>query len=58
MIQFHYRLGLLYQEKKDFRAASEAYQRLLHFWKDADPEIPILVDAKERLGALEAQGTP
>jgi adenylate cyclase len=58
MIQFHYRLGLLYQEKKDFRAASEAYQRFLHFWKDADPDIPILADAKERLGALETKATP
>ena len=36
MIQFHYRLGLLCEEKKDFRAASEAYQRFLHFWKDAE----------------------
>ena|GEM_PF-298926 len=58
MIQFHYRLGLLCEEKKDFHAASEAYRRFLCFWKDADPDIPILVDAKERLGALEAQGTP
>lgn len=55
MIQFHYRLGLLCEEKKEFRAASEAYQRFLHFWKDADPDIPILADVKERLGALEAQ---
>jgi len=58
MIQFHYRLGLLCEEKKNFRAAGEAYRRFLCFWKDADPDIPILVDAKERLGALEAQGTP
>jgi adenylate cyclase len=57
MVQFHYRLGLLCQEKKDFRAASEAYQRFLHFWKDADPDLSILADAKERLGALEAQAT-
>jgi adenylate cyclase len=58
MIQFHYRLGLLCEEKKDFRAASEAYQRFLHFWKNADADLPILADAKERLGALEAQATP
>lgn len=57
MIQFHYRLGLLYEEMKDFRAADEAYRRFLRFWKDADPDIPILVDAKERLGVLEAQAT-
>src|SRR4029453_14917332 len=57
MIQFHYRLGVLCEENKDFRAASESYQRFLHFWKDADADITILVDAKERLGALEAQAT-
>ena len=58
MIQFHYRLGLLYEEKQEFQSASEAYRRFVHFWKDADPEISILVDAKERLGAIEAQATP
>ena len=54
MIQFHYRLGLLYEEKQDFRAASEAYRHFLHFWKEADPDIPILADAKQRLAAIEA----
>ena len=58
MIQFHYCLGLLYEEKQEFQAAREAYQRFLHFWKDADPDLPILADAKERLVALEAQATP
>jgi tetratricopeptide (TPR) repeat protein len=58
MIQFHYRLGLLCEERKDFHAAGEAYRCFLRFWQDADPDIPILADAKERLGALEAQATP
>jgi len=58
MIQFHYRLGLLYEGKQEFQAASEAYRRFLDFWKDADPDLPILADAKERLCALEAQATP
>src|SRR5438094_5199377 len=58
MIQFLYRLGLLYDEKQEFQAARETYQRFLHFWKDADPDIPILADAKERLVALEARATP
>jgi adenylate cyclase len=57
MVQFHYRLGLLCEEKKDFHTSGEAYRRFLCFWKDADSDIPILVDAKERLRALEAQGT-
>jgi adenylate cyclase len=58
MIQFHYRLGLLYEEKKQFQAACEAYRRFLNYWKDADPDLSILADAKERLGALNAQGIP
>ena len=58
MIQFHYHLGLLYEEKQEFQSASEAYGRFLNFWKDADPDIPILVDAKERLRGLEAQAIP
>jgi hypothetical protein len=55
MIQFHYRLGLLCEEKKDFHASGEAYRRFLSFWKDADPDIPMLVDAKKRLANLEGQ---
>jgi tetratricopeptide (TPR) repeat protein len=58
MIQFHYSLGMLCEEKKDFRAAIEAYQRFLHFWKDADADLLILADAKKRLGALVVQATP
>ena len=54
MIQFHYRLGLLCEEKKEFHAATEAYRSFLHFWKDADADLPILADAKERLRALVA----
>ena len=56
MIQFHYRLGLLCEEKKEFHAATEAYRRFLHFWKDADADLAILADAKERLRALVAHG--
>ena len=56
MIQFHYRLGLLCEETKEFHAATEAYRSFLHFWKDADADLPILADAKERLRALVAHG--
>lgn len=55
MIQFHYRLGLLYEEKQEFQAASETYRRFLNYWKDADADLPVLADAKQRLAALEAQ---
>jgi len=55
MIQFHYRLGLLYEEKQEFQAARETYGRFLNYWKDADADLPTLGDAKQRLRALEAQ---
>jgi TolB-like protein/cytochrome c-type biogenesis protein CcmH/NrfG len=55
MIQFHYRLGLLYEEKQEFQAARETYRRFLNYWKDADADLPALGDAKQRLAALEAQ---
>jgi adenylate cyclase len=58
MTQFHYRLGLLYELKNDFRAAADAYRRFLGFWRTADADLPMLADAKERLRGLEAQATP
>jgi tetratricopeptide (TPR) repeat protein len=58
MIQFHYRLGLLYEEQQEFQAAKDAYRRFLNYWKDADADLSILADARSRLGALEAQATP
>jgi adenylate cyclase len=57
MTQFHYRLGLLYEEKQELQTASEAYRRFLHYWKDADADLPVLADAKQRLAALEAQAS-
>ena len=57
MTQFHYRLGLLYEEKQELQTASEAYRRFLHYWKDADADLPVLADAKQRLAALEARAS-
>jgi hypothetical protein len=37
---------------KDTGPARAAYQDFLAFWKDADPDIPILRQAKFELAAL------
>ena len=57
MTQFHYRLGLPYEEKQELQTASEAYRRFLHYWKDADADLPVLADAKQRLATLGARAS-
>jgi len=33
--------------------AIEHYEKLLHLWKDADPGLPEVEDAKQRLAGLK-----
>jgi len=47
---YHYRLAKLYDAKGLKDQAAAEYRKLLEDWKDADPNIPELVDAKKRLG--------
>ncbi len=47
---YHHRLAKLYEQKGMKDAARAEYQKLLEHWKDADPGIPELVEAKKRLG--------
>jgi eukaryotic-like serine/threonine-protein kinase len=48
----HLELGKVYERLGDTAKAREYYQRLLTFWKDGDPDLRPLVEAKERLNAL------
>jgi len=50
---YHYRLAKLYDATGLKEQARGEYQKLLEDWKDADPGIPELVDAKVRLAALK-----
>ncbi len=46
--KYHYRLAKLYEEKGDTQKAIKEYEKFLDIWKDADEDLPELIDAKER----------
>lgn len=46
-----YHLGRAFDQKGDKVRAEAEYERFLVVWRDADPDIPELVDAKHRLGS-------
>jgi hypothetical protein len=46
------KLGRAYAMAGDTAKAKAAYQNLLTLWKDADPDIPILIQAKSEYAKL------
>jgi serine/threonine protein kinase/Tfp pilus assembly protein PilF len=50
--RYHYELAKLYAEKGIKDKARERYQKFLKIWKDADPGILEVEDAKKRLANL------
>lgn len=50
-------LGKLNEAKKNKLVAAENYERFLDMWKDADEDLPELIDAKKRLAKLKKKGS-
>ncbi len=53
--RYYYRLGKLYEDKSRPGLAIQEYEKFLEIWKNADPDLPDLIDARQRLTKL--QGT-
>ncbi|MCH6559742.1 tetratricopeptide repeat-containing protein, partial [candidate division KSB1 bacterium] len=51
-ISFHL-LGKIYEKKGDHQPAIKNYEKFLDLWKDADEDLPDLIDAKKRLAKLK-----
>lgn len=48
-----YLLGKIYEKKGDKKLAVENFEKFLNLWKDADKNLPELIDAKSRLTKLK-----
>ncbi len=53
--KYHYRLARLYEEKGWSDKAIKEYEKFLKIWKDADEDLPELIDAKSRLAKLRGE---
>ncbi|MCJ7459815.1 MAG: protein kinase, partial [candidate division Zixibacteria bacterium] len=53
-VKAYYLLGLAYEKSGWTKKAIEQYEQFLDIWKNADPGIPEIADAKERLKKLKA----
>jgi cytochrome c-type biogenesis protein CcmH/NrfG len=48
-----YMLGKIYEQQGDTAKAIDHYEKFLTLWKDADPGLPEVEDAKKRLAGLK-----
>jgi hypothetical protein len=50
-----YMLGKVFKQQGDTANAIEHYEKFLEFWKDADPGLPEVDDARTRLSKMEGK---
>jgi hypothetical protein len=48
-----YLLGKIYEMKDNRKLAIENYEKFLDLWKDADEDLPDLIEAKKQLAKLK-----
>jgi hypothetical protein len=47
-------MGKIYEKKGDTNLAIRNYEKFLELWKDADKDLPDLIDVKTRYAKLKA----
>ncbi|MFQ5629297.1 MAG: protein kinase, partial [bacterium] len=50
-----YALGKIYEQQGDTLRALESYEKFLNLWKNADADLPDLIDAKARYAILKGE---
>jgi tetratricopeptide (TPR) repeat protein/TolB-like protein len=53
--KYYFRLAELYEEKGDKTNAVKHFERFLDLWRDADPDIPEVIEAGKRLLRLKGR---
>jgi len=51
----YYMLGKIHEQLDNTAKAIEQYEKFLSLWKDADPDLPEVGDAKKRLARISSQ---
>ncbi len=54
-VRAYYYLGLAYEGSGSYEKATKQYERFLDIWRDADPDLEEVDDAKRRLAGLRGE---